>query len=31
MGKDVEIITSWGLDVYTCYNIMYMLPANLDF
>lgn len=22
---------SWGLDVATCYNIVFMLPANLDF
>lgn len=31
LGIDVKEVISWGLDVYTCYNIMYMLPSNLDF
>lgn len=30
LGKDVEQVLAWGLDVNTCYNIMYLLPANLD-
>lgn len=31
MGKDVQEVISWGIDVGTCYNIMFLLPANLDF
>jgi hypothetical protein len=30
LGEDVEEVLAWGLDVKTCYNIMYLLPANLD-
>ena len=31
LGEDVKEVLSWGLDVYTWYNIMFMLPSNLDF
>ena len=31
LGKDVDVGLSWGLDVFTWYNIMYLLPTNLDF
>ena len=30
-GRDIKEVISWGMDVATCYNIMYLLPANLDF
>lgn len=31
LEKDVKLTTAYGLDVYTCRNIINALPTNIDF